>query len=98
MTQGIKTIIYPVKDIAAGEDPVQRAIGRATDHGKPYIRWLQRQWTGYRSRPQRHAQGMTGRWPTGTLPILDHHRSAAWRGSGGANSRSGCRRRQLIAR
>ena len=62
MTQGIKTIIYPVKDIAQAKTPYSKLSGVEPYVDEPY-------YVGFRVAdqeigldPHGHKQGMTGYW------------------------------------
>jgi predicted enzyme related to lactoylglutathione lyase len=69
MTSGMKTVIYPVKDLAAAKEVFGRLLGAAPDVDAPY-------YVGYTVGdqhlgldPNGHAQGMTG--PVGYWHVDD---------------------------
>jgi hypothetical protein len=65
MTKGIKTFIYPVKDLAKAKNPVQRALGRGAPHGRGLLRRLRRRRPAHRFGspwPQPGDDGPVGYW------------------------------------
>jgi len=63
MTQGIKTIIYPVKDIARAKTLYSALLGVPPIMEQPYYVGFNVNGQDIGLDPNGHAQGMTGRWP-----------------------------------
>ena len=73
MTEGIKTIIYPVKDLARAKALFSRLLGGQPDMDAPYYVGFSVGGQHIGLAPQGHSQGMTG--PVGYWEVDDIKKS-----------------------